>query len=354
MKKYIALSDMMQANCALVLEIIQKHGCLSRKDITKLTGLSWGGMTKIVGRLLEHGYILEQKAEESTGSGRIPSLIHINNQSNFVLGLDINKVGFKAIVVNLSGETLKSYSSPVSFRCGSEMLSQITDFVSKILKDFPKNSILAAGIAMQGIVDAMRGISVKFPGLSDWENIPLTEILSAHFAVPFFIEHDPDCMLYALSESAGNENLLLLRLDRSAGLAVSLGGNMLRSCGILEIAHMTAIPKGKKCTCGLEGCLEAYLAPCMDADGAFSPKDGAALIAPLAYTIKNLTELFRADKVMITGTLSKHHRHFSAPLSEKLSALSCTVHLFYYPNDDLAVSGAAKLAVQNAIRAVML
>ena len=96
MKKYINLEDMANQNGASVLNVIQKNTNISRRHITELTGLSWGGMTKIVNKLLEGGYIIEKKQDSSHKSGRIPSIISINNEKNFVIGLDINKTGLKS------------------------------------------------------------------------------------------------------------------------------------------------------------------------------------------------------------------------------------------------------------------
>ena len=61
MKKYINLEDMTNTYCSNILDVIQKSGTVSRRQITDLTGLSWGGMTKIVNKLLENGYFVEKK-----------------------------------------------------------------------------------------------------------------------------------------------------------------------------------------------------------------------------------------------------------------------------------------------------
>lgn len=167
MKKYINLEDMTNQNCSNVLNIIQKNGGISRKQITEKTVLSWGGMTKIVNKLSENGYLTEIKQEHTSKSGRIPSLISVNNEKNFVIGLDINKTGLRAIVVNLSGDILKKYASPIMMKNKDDMLEEIIAFAENIFCNFEKGQIIAIGIAMQGIVDSQNGISVKFPGVDE-------------------------------------------------------------------------------------------------------------------------------------------------------------------------------------------
>ena len=61
MKKYIGLEDMSKVNCSNVLNVIREAKEISRKEISEITGLSWGGMTKIVNKLFEKGYIEEEK-----------------------------------------------------------------------------------------------------------------------------------------------------------------------------------------------------------------------------------------------------------------------------------------------------
>ena len=72
MKKYMDLEDMSKVNCSSVLNVIREAKEVSRKEISDITGLSWGGMTKIVNKLFEKGYIEEGKSAVSTGVGRTP------------------------------------------------------------------------------------------------------------------------------------------------------------------------------------------------------------------------------------------------------------------------------------------
>ena len=71
------LEDMSKVNCSSVLNVIREAKEVSRKEISDITGLSWGGMTKIVNKLFEKGYIEEGKSAVSTGVGRTPGVITI-------------------------------------------------------------------------------------------------------------------------------------------------------------------------------------------------------------------------------------------------------------------------------------
>ena len=63
MKHFINNGDMKAANTRDVFSLIRRHGSLTRKQIEEYTRLSWGTVSNITARLLETGYLLEEKAE---------------------------------------------------------------------------------------------------------------------------------------------------------------------------------------------------------------------------------------------------------------------------------------------------
>ena len=345
MKNYIGLEEMGNQNCAVVLDLIRQHGELSRKEIAERTKLSWGGMTKIVNKLFESGYIVEDKSEQQTGQGRIPNIIKINRTRNFVIGLDINRMGFRACVMNLAGEVLQEYVADGAYDNKQDLLRAILSFTGKIVEECRACHILAIGIAMQGVLDAQRGVSVRFPRCADWENIPLKEILEDRFSVPVFMEHDPDCILYSVLQTEKQENVLLMRIDSSVGMAVSIGGKILKGNGVLEVAHQIIVPGGKPCRCGQLGCLEAYIAPCL-VNKEIQPAAVAEMILQLATCMKNMCGLFNAKNMVLTGDLVQHRRLFEKAL---LDAFSPTVPVTFINESNHAVLGATQMAVARAI-----
>ena len=149
MKKYIGLEEMSNENCSSVFGVISSYGEISRKEIAEITGLSWGGMTKIVNKLFEKGYIVENPSEGVKVQGRKPKLIRVNSDNNFVVGLDINRMGLTAYVMDLAGRILKEYTEECSFDKKEVILEGILSFLRKIVGEYAKKNILAIGVAMQ-------------------------------------------------------------------------------------------------------------------------------------------------------------------------------------------------------------
>ncbi|MBQ4321607.1 MAG: ROK family transcriptional regulator [Oscillospiraceae bacterium] len=349
MKNYIDQDDMISANSAYVLQTVRRHAGISRKEISSLTGLSWGGMTKIVNRLLESGYITEEKGNAAPGVTRVPNLIKVNPEKNFVVGLDFNLAGFHAVVTDLTGRILTETSSPAPKTNTQALLASCTDFLVWTLSPFAPEKLFALGVAMQGIVDVRGGISLKLPGISDWSNIPLRDILEERFRIRTWLEHDPDCLLFPHLQKAGKDNLLLLRIDRSIGAAVSVNGKLLKDTGILEIAHNIVVPGGKPCTCGMNGCLEAYIAPCLMEDNV-DENALRELCDPLAITIRNLSGVFRADRVILTGALIGYLSQAEAQLRGFLDDYCPSLPVELLELSTSADVGAASIAADLAIK----
>lgn len=355
MKQYIGLTEMSNGNCASVLNVIRNCGALSRKQISDITGLSWGGMTKIVNRLTEHAYIIEEKGENTSSTGRTPGLLRVNDKQYYVIGLDINRAGFGAYVMNLCGDVLKEYEREVLISDRNRLLDDILNFTKEIVEDYKERQLLSIGIAMQGIVDAKNGISKSFPRCQGWEDVPLRALMQENFGVNVFVEHDPNCMLYHFLNEEDGENMLLFRVDHSIGMAASLEGEILQGSGILEIAHCLVVPNGKDCGCQRQGCLESYISPCLE-NGKLQKEALPEMVSSLAMTMYNMAKIFNAEKIIVTGRLVKYREQFEEALGKKFYELMQDerIELAIVQESKQAVQGVALIAVQGAIDGLRL
>ena len=353
MKRYLDLVDMSKVNCSSVLNVIREAKEISRKEISDITGLSWSGMTKIVNKLFEKGYIEEEKSTTATGAGRTPGVITICKDYNVVIGLDINREGLVGCVLNLAGDVLEEYSTKINYETRDELLQCIISFASLVVKENNKKNILSIGVAMQGIVDSVKGISIEFPGCADWADIPIGEILSNHFHYPVFVEHDPNCMLYSAVYQNPTRNSVLFRMDRSIGMAVTVEGNILEGNGLLEIAHSIVVPGGKECKCGKRGCVESYLRPCLE-NGELQEDAIEEMVKVMPVVMYNMVQIFHATKVILTGKLIEYKDKFEDRILEEFSGYCDLkkIEVEFMEETNRAVYGAAMIAIRGAIDSI--
>ena len=272
----------------------------------------------------------------------------INTEKNFIIGFDLNQTGLTAVVMNLAGEITDRFSAPASFSSRGELEEKTVCFLSEIFKKYEPDSIIAVGVAMQGIVDNKNGICERsFPGIKS-EIIPIKEILEENFKVKVFVEHDPDCILYSHLDKEEKENAVLLRIDKGIGMAVSIAGKIIKGRGIFEIEHNCVIPDGIQCSCGAKGCLRAYLRNCFD-ENKIIPDKLSEFAFPLAVTLKNLSNIFNADRIIITGELVEKKEYFEKEIAQFSEKYNNKAKIEYAPLSDFAVRGAGLIAIKKTI-----
>ncbi|MEP7291295.1 MAG: ROK family protein [Chloroflexota bacterium] len=116
-------------------------------------------------------------------------------------------------------------------------------------------SVTAVSVAIGGPLDIERGIIYSPPNLPGWDNIPLKDLLAAHFALPAYVEHDGNAGALAeflFGAGAGKRSLIFLTLGTGLGAGLILDGRVYRGAsdtagevGFIHIADDTPVAYGK-------------------------------------------------------------------------------------------------------------
>lgn len=296
------------ANIYEVLSLVRREGALTRKEIQNIMGLSWGGVSQMVSRLIELSFVREIKEDSKVKAGRRPCVITLNGDDNFVLGADINKSGLYLEAVNLSGKTVFSTSVEANSSGKEAFFESIYSLLDSAFSHFSGKKILALGVAMQGSVDSGNGISEDI-GIAGWKNEAISRILSERCHVPVYIAHDPDCIL-AAGAGDNEADSALIRIDRGLGMAVMKVGRFISGSGMLEIGN-TVTGEGRRLS-----------------DILMSGED---IAQPLSRVLANALILFDIDSLMLCGAYLDEHPEFAEVLKEKISgymkkeiAVTCT------------------------------
>lgn len=356
MKKYLGLDDISNANCSNVLHVIREAGVISRKGISDETGLSWAGMTKIVNKLFEKGFLEESKSKSvTTGAGRIPNMIRICRNKNIILGVDINREELRGCIINLAGEIQREYSSGIKYESQDELLNKIVDFIKMMIEYHKHQNILSIGVAMQGELDVETGISIKFPCCEDWNNVPIKEILQNNFEYKVYIDHDSNCSLYSQIMKEKIENSILFRIDKSIGMAAYIDGRILRGKGLLGVKNCIVDPNGKEIKNIRKGTMEAYVYDCI-LGKEYNEEGMKEFIPYFVNLIYNMARIFNAKRIILTGDLLGYKVYFQDQLCNEFQKYlrGEEIKLIFMDEIKKVVYGAALIAAQAAIDDIVL
>jgi len=251
-------------NRSLILNTIDKRGPVSRQDIVRLTKIRPATVISYIEKFINDSFVTEIGPGKSTG-GRKPILLELNPKAAFVVGLHISETRIIAVIVNLKGKLITRISRKLSAPKG------VKSFLTKVLKTIEevidktglnKRKIIGIGLAVPGLVDDEKGISVFCASHSWWRNIHFKDIVEKTFGVPTLVENDTRVL--TLSErwfGQAKKTKSFIYLDVSEGIAIGafLNGSLYRGVGNSagELGHTVIDKNGPLCNCGNYGCLEA-------------------------------------------------------------------------------------------------
>jgi predicted NBD/HSP70 family sugar kinase len=257
-------------NRSLILKLIKTHPGITRKGLSKSSGLSRAAITKIVNPFLENGVIAEEQNSNIRNKG-----LYFSQGNFYIIAIYLGRLSITGALYDLGGTVLvrKQLPKGVKFYGNDDLPEHSYHLIEMLIQDssVDKNKILAIGIAAPGAVSFKRGIvfnrSVPLYSSSqhipfNWGKIHLVEYLEEKIGVPVFIENNSN--LSALAESwfgkgIGVKNFVQYSIGLGIGGGAIFNGQLFRGNDMIacEIGHITIQQDGELCFCGNRGCLEA-------------------------------------------------------------------------------------------------
>ena len=243
-----------------ILGLCVNEDSYSLADLSKELGTSIPTITKIVGELIDEGY-LEDMGKQVTNGGRKPSIYGLNPSAGYFLGIDIRKNDFSIAVTNFKGQIV-DLQEDICFTLRNteesciELCDMVKEHISKTSIELDK--IRACGINLSGRVNNETGFCFTyFLG----EDRPIGALLQEQFGCPVFVVNDSRAMTYGeyICGVANNEkNMLFLNVAWGLGMGMILDGKLSygKSGFSGEIGHFPFLNNDRICQCGKRGCLE--------------------------------------------------------------------------------------------------
>src|SRR6059058_2003901 len=101
-------------NDAAALELMLRHGALSRAQLAEMTGLSKPTAAQLLTRLRDEGLVVE-RGESSGAPGPNARLYAVNDRAAMVAGLDVAEEHATAAIADITGRVLAENRIDVDF-----------------------------------------------------------------------------------------------------------------------------------------------------------------------------------------------------------------------------------------------
>lgn len=181
--------------------------------------------------------------------------------------IDIGGTGTKIGVVTEDGTIIRRRTiSTSAYGEPSTLVDAIASSLRLILdaRESQRNPVSGIGVSVAGFLDHEHSAMVHNANLPALRGFPLRRALEERLSLDCRLEVDSNAAVVAeFRHGAGRGSTRLLGVTVGTGLGggVIIDGALLRYTGECagDLGHIIVDPKGRLCTCGARGCLEAMV-----------------------------------------------------------------------------------------------
>ncbi|MBZ5201549.1 ROK family transcriptional regulator [Planomicrobium chinense] len=344
---------MKSVNKSIILNKIRKDGPISRAQIARETKLTPPTVSSNVKELIDQKIVEESDFGESLG-GRKPTMLVINDHAFTIIGVDAGPEHIECIVADLAGKVLKRSQTKLELPINSEQfLVALKSGIAECLDGTSdrEENIIGIGVAMHGVVDVERGVSLNAPILG-LANIPIKEELEQAFGLDVKVENDARAMAlgeYWFGNHGELESMLAVNVGRGVGAGLIIDGKLYHGFSDIagEIGHMTIDLHGEICECGNRGCLQTFvtgpaIARKVTNRGAANPLTAETVYKlavggnrqfadilkesgqAMGVGLTNLIHIVNPEKIVLGGGVSKAEQFILPAIRETIQASALT------------------------------
>ncbi|MEZ0448440.1 ROK family transcriptional regulator [Cellulomonas sp. ICMP 17802] len=277
-------SSLREANRALIVETVQRHGGLTQVELAGATGLSAATISTIVKELLAAGVV---DTRNTTRSGRRAQMVTIAHRVGLAVGVHIGQRHLRVALGDVTNEVVAEQTLPLphehrvdtSLDRAALLVADLLERVGSTLDE-----VVGVGVGLPAPVDTATGMVSVRGIMRGWDEVHVGHVLSKRLARPVFVDNDAN--LGALAESTHGaarmfRDSVYVRASYGTGAGIVIGGQVHRGfAGTAgEIGHVQVDPLGDICRCGSRGCLDtvvgagALLEPLRASHGSLALRD---------------------------------------------------------------------------------
>lgn len=184
----------------------------------------------------------------------------------FYLGVDLGGTNIAIGLVNEKYEiVLKDKVRTGAGRPTAEIMDDMANLCKSIIKraNLSIEDVASVGIAAPGSIDPIRGY-VRYSNNIKMANYPIVEELKKRLPIEkVYLENDANAAALAEAKAGagkGCSDLVMITLGTGVGGGIVIGGKLYSGFNYsgAELGHTVIEVGGRPCTCGRQGCFEAY------------------------------------------------------------------------------------------------
>jgi N-acetylglucosamine repressor len=323
-----------EINSRIVLNLVRTHQPISRADLARTMGVTRAAVSLIVNDLLGQQLIFEGATGEAV-RGRKPTFLYIDSRRRAVLAADIRASQTYLMLADLVGKPLSGVVAFPTRREPKAVIETLAARIKKLLAEHPEVDTCAGiGVVVPGMVEKATMRVLHAPTLG-WRDVDLRAGLAAATGLPVQIENSGRACalaqmwsLRADAVSMPNE-LVFVSVSDGVGVGVIINGEVLRGRHNIggEFGHVPLSIDGPRCSCGANGCWEAYISNRATLARYFGrPRDDerkpAAAHPP--FTIDDLVSRARGGDAKAVAALQATARYLGLGLASIVNAVDPT------------------------------
>lgn len=183
----------------------------------------------------------------------------------YYIGIDLGGTKIAVGLVDEAGNIVHKDNVPtLREREYPEIIKDMAMLTHKVIRDagIDIKDVKSIGVGAPGTPNDVKGIIVYANNLK-FNNAPIRSEMKKYIDLPVYIDNDAN--VAALAESVagaakGTENSITITLGTGVGSGIIINGKIYAGFNYAgaEMGHMVIVSEGELCTCGRNGCWEAY------------------------------------------------------------------------------------------------
>lgn len=320
-----------EINRSIVLNLVRAHQPISRADLARTMGVRRGAISLIVNDLLREKLIFEG-ATGQTVRGRKPTFLYIDSRRRAIAAADIRASQTFLMLTDMLGKPLTGVLGIPTVRDPQELAAVLAKRIAHLVAEHPDvEACDGIGVVVPGMVERGTMTVLHAPTLG-WRNVHLREPLAAASGLSVQIENSGRACALAqawamrddLASAAGD--LVFISVSDGLGVGVMIHGELLRGRHNIagEFGHVPLSLDGPRCSCGANGCWEAYVSNRATLARYFGrPMEQAGPVRSdhKHFTIDDLVARARARDSKAAAALEATARYLGLGLASVVNAL---------------------------------